>query len=74
MKNGCHIDVRLSEDLLRKLLYISEAEHRTPTAQFNFMLRNNIAYFEKTKGRIPEAELRKIDVSQYRTELKEDET
>ena len=65
-KNNCHVDVRLSEELLRKLLYISEAEHRTPTAQFAFMLRNNIAYFEKTKGRIPESELKKLDISEYR--------
>lgn len=65
MKNGAHIDIKLSEDLLRKLLYISEAENRTPTAQFAFMLRNNIAYFEKTKGRIPQSELSKIDISEY---------
>ena len=67
-KNNCHMDVRLSEELLRKLLYISEAEKRTPNAQFAFMLRNNIAYFEKTKGRIPEAELKKLDISAYREE------
>ena len=67
-KNHCHIDIRLSEELLRKLLYISEAERRTPDAQFAFMLRNNIAYFEKTKGRIPEAELKKLDISAYREE------
>ena len=65
MKNGVHIDIKLSEDLLRKLLYISDAENRTPTAQFAFMLRNNIAYFEKTKGRIPQSELAKIDISAY---------
>ena len=65
MKKGVHIDVKLSEELLRKLLYISEAERRTPTAQFTFMLRNNIAYFEKTKGRISPAELAKIDISEY---------
>ena len=65
MKNGTHIDIKLSEDLLRKLLYISAAENRTPTAQFAFMLRNNIAYFEKTKGRIPQSELSKIDISEY---------
>jgi len=70
MKNGYSIEIKLSEDLLRKLLYVSEAEHRTPSAQFNFMLRNNIAYFEKTKGRIPESELRKIDLSEYREEEK----
>lgn len=68
MKNNYHIDVKLSEDLLRKLLYISEAEHRTPTAQFAFMLRNNIAYFEKTKGRIPDAKLKEIDLADYREE------
>lgn len=65
MKKGVHIDVKLSEELLRKMLYISEAERRTPTAQFTFMLRNNIAYFEKTKGRISPAELAKIDISEY---------
>lgn len=68
MKNSVHIDIKLSEDLLRKLLYISEAENRTPTAQFAFMLRNNIAYFEKTKGRIPQSELNKIDISEYTEE------
>ena len=70
MKNNFHVDVKLSEDLLRKLLYISEAEHRTPSAQFAFMLRNNISYFEKTKGRISDAELRKIDLSEYQEEEK----
>ena len=65
MKNNYHVDVKLSEDLLRKLLYVSEAEHRSPSAQFAFMLRNNIAYFEKTKGRIPDAALKAIDLSEY---------
>ena len=57
--------MRLSEDMLKKLLYISEAENRTPSNQFNFMLRNNIAYFERTKGRIPDAKLKDIDISEY---------
>lgn len=68
MKNNYHVDVKLSEDLLRKLLYISEAEHRSPSAQFAFMLRNNISYFEKTKGRIPDASLKTIDLSEYAKE------
>ena len=51
--------------MLKKLLYISEAENRTPSNQFNFMLRNNIAYFERTKGRIPDAKLKDIDISEY---------
>ena len=67
-KNNCRVEIRLSEELLRKLLYISEAENRTPSAQFSFMLRNNIAYFEKTKGRIPDAALRALDISEYKDE------
>lgn len=70
MKKSYHIDIKLSDELLRKMLYISEAEKRTPNAQFAFMLRNNIAYFEKTKGRISPADLAKIDISEYAEEEK----
>lgn len=65
MKQMPEINVRLSEDLMKKLVYISEAEGRTPNNQFVFMLRNNIAYFERTKGRISPSELAKVDISQY---------
>lgn len=65
MKNQAEISVRLSDDLLRKLIYISEAEGRTPNNQFIFMLRNNIQYFERTKGRIDPAKLSAIDISEY---------
>lgn len=65
MKNQKEIKVRLSEDLMRKLIYISEAEGRTPNNQFIFMLRNNIQYFERTKGRIDPAKLASIDLSEY---------
>ena len=71
MKNGYSINIRLSEDMLRRLIYISQAENRTPSNQFNFMLRNNISYFERTKGKIPEARLREIDLSEYAEEIKE---
>ena len=65
MKNQPEINVRLSEDLLRRLIYISEAEGRTPNNQFIFMLRNNIQYFERTKGRIDQQKLNAIDISEY---------
>ena len=57
--------------MMRRLIYISQAENRSPSNQFNFMLRNNIAYFERTKGKIPEAKLREIDISEYAEESKE---
>ncbi len=65
MKNQAEIKVRLSDELIRKLIYISEAEGRTPNNQFIFMLRNNIQYFERTKGKIDPAKLAAIDLSQY---------
>ena len=65
MKQTYTIPVRLSEDLLRKLIYVSEAEGRTPNNQFVLMLRNNIQYFERAKSKIPASELAKIDISPY---------
>ena len=65
MKQNYTVPVRLSEELARKLIYIAQAEGRTPNNQFTFMLRNNIQYFERTKGRIPPAALSGIDVSAY---------
>ena len=65
MKNNLNLDLKVSEELLRKFLFVCEKEKRNPNAQFAFMVRNNVAYYEKTKGRIPDAELRKIDLSQY---------
>ena len=65
MKQSYTVPVRLSEDLLRKLIYISEAEGRTPQAQFTLMLRNTIQYHERAKSKIPTAELQRIDITPY---------
>ena len=66
MKQNYSIEIKLSEDLLKKFLYVSNVENRSPAAQFAFMVRNNVAYYEKTKGRISDAELKKIDISEYK--------
>ncbi|MBE6592657.1 MAG: hypothetical protein E7642_01540 [Ruminococcaceae bacterium] len=68
MKNNLKLDIKVSEELLRKFLFVCEKEKRNPNAQFAFMVRNNIAYYEKTKGRISDAELKKIDISAYEEE------
>lgn len=68
MKNNLNLDIKVSEELLRKFLFVCEKEKRNPNAQFAFMVRNNIAYYEKTKGRISDAELKKIDISAYEEE------
>lgn len=68
MKNNCRLELKLSEELLRKFLYVAEKENRSPAAQFAFMVRNNVAYFEKTKGKIPTTELNALDITTYREE------
>ncbi len=68
MKNNLDLELKVSEELLRKFLFVCEKEKRSPNAQFAFMVRNNVAYYEKTKGRISDSELKKIDISAYEKE------
>ena len=65
MKKQPEVVVRLPEDLLRKLLYLCEAERRTPNNQFTFMLRNSVQYFERAKGRMDPAKLAAYDITPY---------
>ena len=67
-KNQREFTLHMSEDMLRKFIFISEKEGRTPNNQFLFMLRGSIAYYEKTKGRISQAELAKIDLNTSKDE------
>ena len=65
MKNQPELTLRSPEDLLRKLLYVSEAEGRSPNNHILMLLRNNVQYFERAKGRIDQNKLRSIDLSEY---------
>ena len=65
MKNNIKLELNVSEELLRKFLFVCEKEKRNPNAQFAFMVRNNVAYYEKTKGRISDADMKNIDISSY---------
>ena len=67
-KNQREFTLHMSEDMLRKCIFISEKEGRTPNNQFLFMLRNSVAYYEKTKGRISPADLAKIDLTAHEGE------
>ena len=60
--------LRIPEELLRKLIYVSEAEGRTPNNHILMLLRNNVQYFERAKGRIHPADLQRIDLSAYEKE------
>lgn len=68
MKENYHFEMKLSEDLLRKLIYVSEAEGRSANNTMLLMLRNYVAYFERAKGKIDRNRLAGIDLSPYRSE------
>ncbi|MBQ4135996.1 MAG: hypothetical protein IJD73_02910 [Clostridia bacterium] len=65
MKNNIKLELNVSEELLRKFLFVCEKENRSPNAQFAFMVRNNVAYYEKTKGRISQSDLASVDLSNF---------
>ena len=65
MKQQATLTLHMPEELLRQVLLLCEAERRTPNNQFLFMLRNSIAYYERTKGRMPKEKLNSYDVSPY---------
>lgn len=67
-KSQPEMTLRIPEDLLRKLLYVSQAEGRSPNNHILMLLRNNVQYFERAKGRMDAAKLREIDISEYLTE------
>ena len=71
MKKQPTVTVHMPEDLFRKMLYLCEAERRTPNNQITFMLRNSVQYFERAKGRMDPAKLASYDLSPYMSEEEE---
>ena len=65
MKNQPELTLRIPEDVLRKLLYVCKAEGRSPNNHILMLLRNNIQYFERAKGRMDPNALRALDLSEY---------
>ena len=65
MKNSPEVNIKISPDLLKKLIYVSEAEGRSLNNQFLMLARNSVAYFERAKGRISNDKLASIDISEY---------
>ena len=65
MKKQPTVTVHMSEDLFRKMLYLCEAERRTPNNQITFLLRNSVQYFERAKGRMDPSKLASYDLTPY---------
>ncbi len=73
MKKQPSVTVRMPEDLFRKMLYLCDAERRTPNNQMTFMLRNAVQYFERSKGRMDPAKLAAYDLTPYMGEQEQAE-
>ncbi|MBE6560686.1 MAG: hypothetical protein E7662_06145 [Ruminococcaceae bacterium] len=52
MKNKVTFEVRIDEELYKKLLVASAAEGRSLNNQMLHLIRSNLAYFERTHGKI----------------------
>ncbi len=65
MKKQPTVAVHMPEDLFRKMLYLCEAEHRTPNSQMTLMLRNAVQYYERSRGRMDPAKLAAYDLTPY---------
>lgn len=55
MKNKITFEVRIDEELYRKLLVASAAEGRSLNNQMLHLIRTNIAYYERVHGKIDPA-------------------
>ena len=53
-KQQPEITLHMQEDLLRKLLYVANAEGRSPNNHLIMLLRNNVQYFERPKDASPQ--------------------
>ena len=67
-KKQCVVKLRLSDDLLRRLLLVSDAEGRSLNNQLTLLARNAVAYHERAKGRLDPKALAALDLSEYEQE------
>ena len=70
-KKQCTVPVRMPEDLLRKLIVMSEKEGRSLNNEFALLARNAVAYHERAKGGIDARAAAAVDLSQYLIEESE---
>ena len=68
MKSSYEVTLKIPEDVLKKLIVVSEAENRSLNNQLLLLARNSIAYFERAKAKITPKQLSEVDVSAYKSE------
>ena len=51
-KNKVAFVARMDEDMYKKFIAVAEKEGRTPNNHFLYLLRTNIAYYERIHGKL----------------------
>ncbi|MBE6620159.1 MAG: hypothetical protein E7625_02185 [Ruminococcaceae bacterium] len=59
------VQVRMQEDLLRRLIVMCEAEGRSLNNQINMLARNAVAYHERAKGKFDSKELAAVELDAF---------
>lgn len=59
------VRLRLSEDILRRLILLSEVEGRSLNNELTMLARNAIAYHERARGKLDTKALAALDLSEY---------
>ena len=59
------VRLRLSEDVLRRLILLSELEGRSLNNELTMLARNAIAYHERARGKLDTKALAALDLSEY---------
>ncbi|MBR5615195.1 MAG: hypothetical protein IKW66_00090 [Clostridia bacterium] len=65
------VKVRLQEDLLRRLIVMSEIEGRSINNQITMLVRNAVAYHERAKGKLDTKAMAAVDLSDFLEEESE---
>ena len=68
MKKNEILKVRLSDEMARKLSYISEKERLTVQNEIIALIRQKISYFESVKGNITKEQMNGVSMEQFESE------
>lgn len=68
MKKNQILKVKLSEEMARKLSYVSEKERLTVQNEIIALIRQKISYFERVKGNITREQISEASLEQFEEE------
>ena len=65
MKKNEILKLHLSEEMARKLTYVSEKERMTVQNEIVSLIRQKISYFERVKGNITREQQNSVSLEQF---------